>query len=75
MKLYFEIAVDQQTKAHDGTFEGVPGAQLQKLDKNWLSYEQNTICPYLVIYAPNKILAHKLGKYQYFCRKPTLYER
>ena len=24
VKLDFEIAVDQQTKAHDGTFEGVP---------------------------------------------------
>ena len=24
MKLVFEIAVDQQTKAHDQTFEGVP---------------------------------------------------
>ena len=24
VKLYFEIVVDQQTKAHDRTFEGVP---------------------------------------------------
>ena len=24
VKLHFEIAVDQQTKAHDQTFEGVP---------------------------------------------------
>ena len=27
MKLDFEIAVDQQTRAHDQTFEGVPGAR------------------------------------------------
>ena len=27
MKLDFEIAVDQQTRAHDLTFEGVPGAR------------------------------------------------
>ena len=86
LKLDFEIAVDQQTRARDQTFEGVPspGAHpcpqdshahiwsifgpifpnhlnvlktilvatnllntyiykvLSKLDKNWLSYEQNT---------------------------------
>ena len=27
MKLDFEIAVDQQTRARDRTFEGVPGAR------------------------------------------------
>ena len=90
-KLDFEVAVDQQTKAHDQTFEGVPDSGfspvsagqprphlvnfwlnfakslehvqnhalgcstehkykvLSKLDKNWLSYEQNSICPYLDI--------------------------
>ena len=81
MKLDFEIAVVQQTKAHDRTFEGVPDSGcprdshaliwsnfgsilpnhlnmletmsiykvLSKLDLNWLSYEQNTICPYMSI--------------------------
>ena len=95
MKLDFEIAVDQQTKAHAMTklFRGfwTPGAHrclrdshaliwsiigsilpnhlymlkivlwgallvatsllntYTKSDKNWPSYEQNTICPYLVI--------------------------
>ena len=32
----FEIAVDQQTRARDRTF-------------NWLSYEQNTLSPYMGI--------------------------
>ena len=92
VKLDFEIAVDQQTKAHDQTFEGVLDSGcppvprnshafiwlifgfilpnhlnmlwsallvatsllntekvLSESDKNWLSYEQNTICPYLGI--------------------------
>ena len=74
MKIDFEIAVDQKTKAHDQTFEGVPDSgcppvpagqphpylvnfwlktmrwgTLSKSDKNWPSYKQNTICPYLGI--------------------------
>ena len=84
MKLDFEIAVVQQTRARDRTFEGVPDSWcppvtagqprpylvnlwpnfakspkhalgdllvatsllntfISKLDKNWLSYEQNTV--------------------------------
>ena len=91
VKLDFEIAVDQQTKTHNRTFEVVPDSGcppvsagqprpylvnlwlnfaksplhaqkqcfrvatehinkvLSKSDKNWPSYEQNTICPYLGI--------------------------
>ena len=94
VKFDFEIAVDQQTKARDRTFEGIPDSGLppmpagqprpylvncgpilpndlnmlktmiwgallvatsvlntciSTLYKNWLSYEQNTICPYLDI--------------------------
>ena len=79
MKLDFEITVDQQTKAHNQTFEGVSDfgcpqnshtltwsifgsilpnnikilktiyKVLSKLDENWLSCEQNIICPYLGI--------------------------
>ena len=95
VKIDFKIAVEQQTRARDRTFEGFPDSGchrclrdshthiwsifglvlpkhlnmlktmlwgallvatsllntcikvLSKLDKNWLSYEQNTICPYL----------------------------
>ena len=98
MKLDFEIAVDQQSRACDRTFEGVTdsgcprdshdhiwsivgpilpnhlnvlktmlwGALLvatyllnkftavsSKLNRNWLSYEQNNICPYLGIRTKN----------------------
>ena len=101
VKLDFEIAVDQQTRARDRTFEGVPDSgcprdshahiwsicgpilpndlnMLKTMDKNWLSYEQNAIChiwAYATKYDIFWALAHKLGKYQYFSMKPTLYER
>ena len=35
---------------------------LLKLDKNWLSYEQNTICPYLDIRTKLRNLAAKFFK-------------
>ena len=48
VKLDFEIAVDQQTKAHDQTFEKVLYQNRIKIGRV-RSYEQNTIYPYLDI--------------------------
>ena len=45
MKLDFDIAVDQQTKAHDRTFEGVPDSGCPPVPA-----EQPR--PYLVIFCP-----------------------
>ena len=46
MKLDFEIAVDQQTMAHERTFEGVPDSGCQPVPAG----QQR---PYMVNYLPN----------------------
>ena len=48
MKLDFEIAVDQQTRAHDKTFEGVP-------DSGCPPVPAGQPRPYLVIFLPNHL--------------------
>ena len=40
MKLYFEIAVNQKTKTHDQTFEGVPDFDFSYLTC-FMNYEVN----------------------------------
>ena len=57
MKLGFEIAVDQQTKTGDQTFEGVP-------DPNRQSVPSGQPRPYLVQIRPN------LAKYPEYAQNP-----
>ena len=49
MKLDFEIAVDQQTSAHDQTFEGVP-------DSGCPPVSAGQPRPYLVNFLPNHLI-------------------